>query len=482
MTKKEQKAPSRVRYEKDHPVLALRIPAEEKAWIEREAAEAGLSAGEFVRRRASLASTTAAQGAPDGGIDETLRKLEIKTTLAVSRRTLSGPNWAAYRDVVEYSSAVAQIEFLESRTMDLPLSGLEAALPRVLKRANDVTGLPTLHESIRGFEARLSDLNREVGRSERVKADLEAEIERLRASVRVYEERIASVRRGTGMTESEVLRSLRDYPSFRAAVDWFNGEQNRLAWECQQAQAFLSQIQRDIERTTEERRRVKELRDAEFATLANRLTMEDVYRLGDLVIHRETQKMLAVVYSQVFATTRFLPGGPPPSLVAAPASGPSGAAGVPAPAARTIEAAPAQSASQNAASVSGPTVRGGNPALVQATNAGTGALPSFDELIRSSLAIPVAVSSPPPGVVSAQNEAAGTSPGTGLTTRAKSRLTRPHRARAKVRRKSGQHRVGGFTEKEKRPDHSPEPRARRARTRTRHMRGKRSRSGPRRRR
>ncbi len=469
MVNKTHRAPSRERYEEHHPVLALRVSAEEKARIEGEAAAVGQSVGEYLRQRAGLSNAVAAQVAPNDGIDATLRKLEIKTTLAVSRRTLSGPNWAAYQNVVEYRSTVAQIEYLESRTMDLPLSGLEAALPRVLKRAADVTELPALHESIHGMEERLSDLEENASRWERHNAALAAKYESLRASVRAYEERIGAVREESGMTESGILRSLRDYVNFRDTVNWLAQQRNQLSWECQQAQSALSRIQSRIAGATAQFERAKELRNAEFGALAERLTMHDVFRLVDCVANKESRRVLAELSRLVTPTTRSLPAAMPSRPPATPRSEASVAAQIPVPADRVTQALPTGSALGPATSNNGqPPAQDEKSPSGQPGNTTADALPAFEDLLRSILAPTVPTPGPPTGLVLAENEMNKRPSDKGLRSRVLHRRSRHRHGIARGGRARGGRRARNSGGRKEKSDCTRKTRKRRMRTNLRH--------------
>lgn len=474
MMKKKHTTPSRKRYEERNPVIAIRVSAEEKASIEGEAAAVGLSAGELVRRRAHLASATPAQGPPDGGVQETLRKLEIKTTMAVTRRTLSGPAWAEFQNVVEYSSAVAQLEYLEGHAMDLPLGGLEAALPRVLNRVADATGLPALHETVHSWEERLSGLKKNASRWERHNAALAAKDESLRASVHAYEERLAAARKETGMTESEILCSLADYVNLRSTVNWLAVRRNQLTWNCQQAQNSLFQIESRIAEATTAFDRARELRDAEFAALAERMTMNDAFRLADSVAHRENRRMLAELYALVAPTPRLLPGGPPSGPPPTSRSGASVAAQVTVPANRAMEALPTGSPLGPGTSNNGdPPAHSERPPSDQAGNTTAATLPAFEDLFRSILAPPSVAPGPLTGFVPAKNEINKRPSGRSLRPKAHHRPSQHRRTPARAGRTREAHKARNSLRMKRKAKRTHTSAKGGPRTRTKHSRGQR---------
>ena len=313
MTTKKHRAPSRKRYEERNPVLAFRVTAEEKAKIEAEAAAKGLTLGEFLRRRQGLSGAEPPPASSETRVDEDLRRLEIQAILGTNLRRVTGPDWEDC-DYIDYRAAVAQLQYVQSKTMTMPLKELETVLSKVLAKLERVLGISALENSIDALQGRESELRSTIDSLETRNGELHAENEEVAASNQAIESRIRKVEHQTGMTCEEILEWLGKFETARRLVPQVTYRLNELNGEGWQAQAFLNQIQSQIEEKRAYLQKLQESETASFASIIERFGDREAWGLVNAILNevsrrkeQEFRQMLAEYAKSLLPSTSVEP-------------------------------------------------------------------------------------------------------------------------------------------------------------------------------
>ena len=248
------------------------------------------SCGMFIRK----------QGGPEVGsvpkvvqrtTDETFWRLEVHRILeAIASKLRELPDHV--QALVEYRTAMDWIEWTDAVHMTLPDAELENAVQRIKQVATKLIQAPQLFQDLVGLESDRSVRSQEIDRLHADQAALAEEVHKLGVRAKKLQDIIRSVEVSAQMSSGEILRRIRDLSETRRETEELMDENVHLRQENSWEQRHLAGLQHETQRVGMELSRLRQLEEASWEHLAERLTMQDLMNLIDQREKKEYKELV----------------------------------------------------------------------------------------------------------------------------------------------------------------------------------------------
>ncbi len=236
--------------------------------------------GVFIRKQKSLVEGASPES--DGrSVDEVFWRLEVHRILEAIAANLGAlPGHA--QALVDHRTAMDWIAWTDAVHMTLPATELENAVQRITELATKLIRTPQLFRDLAVLETECSRRAEARDRLRGEEAVLKGSVRQLEELNKQLRDALQSVEASANMSSEDIVQHIRHFSETQWKTKQLEAANVRLNRECWSAYYYLTGLKQQIQRSTDEVQRFRQLEGAAWETLADKLTTTDLMNLIDL--------------------------------------------------------------------------------------------------------------------------------------------------------------------------------------------------------